>query len=290
VSSQHALSRLSNRLLQEDGGRRITEKVLDRDYGITVLLNGLSKSQLGDFLAFKGGTAIKKCYFLNYRFSQDLDFTLRSNEWTVHSLEDLFFSLFSDLADETGLGFSLETPLSSARNTLNSRIHYAGLTPSVQPEAIKLDITIRERIVFETPNRPILGYPEYQVTGDESGIAVYSLFEILTEKAVAILDAVRSEPRDLYDLAQLWDDSGMEADELAQSVEEKIQFRISDLGHDVSRYSGKLNFVGKEAAYQQSWESRLSHQMSNLAEFKGVYRTVRKVLRQAGLLDRGWTG
>ncbi len=27
-------------------------------------------------LAFKGGTALKRCYFGDYRFSEDLDFTL----------------------------------------------------------------------------------------------------------------------------------------------------------------------------------------------------------------------
>ena len=28
-----------------------------------------------DSLVFKGGTALKKCYFDNYRFSEDLDFS-----------------------------------------------------------------------------------------------------------------------------------------------------------------------------------------------------------------------
>jgi len=31
---------------------------------------------LRDRLFFKGGTALKKCYFPDYRFSEDLDFTL----------------------------------------------------------------------------------------------------------------------------------------------------------------------------------------------------------------------
>jgi predicted nucleotidyltransferase component of viral defense system len=30
---------------------------------------------LRDTLVFKGGTALKKCYFGDYRFSEDLDFT-----------------------------------------------------------------------------------------------------------------------------------------------------------------------------------------------------------------------
>jgi uncharacterized protein len=40
------------------------------------LLMGLSDSLLRSLLAFKGGTAIKKIYFPDYRYSEDLDFTL----------------------------------------------------------------------------------------------------------------------------------------------------------------------------------------------------------------------
>jgi len=72
---QRNLSLLSNRLA-EQGGRRIPENVLERDYCLSWFLVGLSRSPLRDRLAFKGGTALKKCYFADYRFSEDLDFTL----------------------------------------------------------------------------------------------------------------------------------------------------------------------------------------------------------------------
>ena len=36
----------------------------------------MSQSQLGELLVFKGGTALKRCHFGDYRFSEDLDFTL----------------------------------------------------------------------------------------------------------------------------------------------------------------------------------------------------------------------
>ena len=72
---QSNLSRLSNRLAKS-GGRRIPEAVLERDYSIAWFLIGLSKVALRQKLAFKGGTALKRCYFADYRFSEDLDFTL----------------------------------------------------------------------------------------------------------------------------------------------------------------------------------------------------------------------
>ena len=40
------------------------------------VLAGISEvPELRETLAFKGGTALKKCYFSDYRFSEDLDFS-----------------------------------------------------------------------------------------------------------------------------------------------------------------------------------------------------------------------
>ena len=71
---QRNLSLLSNELARK-GGRLIPEAVLERDYCLSWFLVGLSQSSLREILLFKGGTAIKKCYIADYRFSEDLDFT-----------------------------------------------------------------------------------------------------------------------------------------------------------------------------------------------------------------------
>src|SRR5260370_25157955 len=73
---QRNLSLLANRLHKEHGGRRIPEAVLERDYCLGWFLVGLGQSRLGQILIFKGGTALKRCHFGDYRFSEDLDFTL----------------------------------------------------------------------------------------------------------------------------------------------------------------------------------------------------------------------
>src|SRR5258708_26038636 len=73
---QRNLSLLANRLHKEHGGRRIPEAVLERDYCLAWFLVGLGQSRLGQILIFKGGTALKRCHFGDYRFSEDLDFTL----------------------------------------------------------------------------------------------------------------------------------------------------------------------------------------------------------------------
>ena len=68
---QRNLSLPSNRLARA-GGRRIVESVLERDYCLAWFFAGLSRTPLREVLAFKGGTALKRCYFADYRFSEDL--------------------------------------------------------------------------------------------------------------------------------------------------------------------------------------------------------------------------
>lgn len=72
---QRNLSLLFNELARK-GGRRIPESVLERDYCLSWFLIGLAQRSLKEVLLFKGGTAIKKCYVPDYRFSEDLNFSL----------------------------------------------------------------------------------------------------------------------------------------------------------------------------------------------------------------------
>ena len=59
-------------------GRRhgVSIETIQRDYSATVLLFVISKFCKIPEMVFKGGTSIKKIYFPDGRFSEDLDFTL----------------------------------------------------------------------------------------------------------------------------------------------------------------------------------------------------------------------
>ena len=63
-------------------------EVLERDYLLSWVLAGIARTPaLRDSLAFKGGTALKKCYFRDYRFSEDLDFTGLDSAPTGEAME-----------------------------------------------------------------------------------------------------------------------------------------------------------------------------------------------------------
>jgi len=54
----------------------VPREILERDYLLSWILAGIDEvAVLRDGVAFKGGSALRKCYFGDYRFSEDLDFS-----------------------------------------------------------------------------------------------------------------------------------------------------------------------------------------------------------------------
>jgi uncharacterized protein len=54
----------------------VPQGTIEKDYVLSVVLREIAESELSKSLVFKGGTAIKKVYFTEARFSEDLDFTV----------------------------------------------------------------------------------------------------------------------------------------------------------------------------------------------------------------------
>lgn len=54
--------------------------IIEKDYVLGWILAGIhAHPELTDKWVFKGGACLKKCFFETYRFSEDLDFTLRDS-------------------------------------------------------------------------------------------------------------------------------------------------------------------------------------------------------------------
>ena len=58
----------------------VRDQQIEKDYILSWILKGIAQhEQLSKVIVFKGGTVLKKIYFEDYRFSEDLDFTLINN-------------------------------------------------------------------------------------------------------------------------------------------------------------------------------------------------------------------
>lgn len=274
---QRNISLLSNRLANK-GGRRIPEAVLERDYCLAWFLVGLSRSSLRDIFAFKGGTALKRCYMGDYRFSDDLDFTLvRTTSFEKILAELEMISAEVHKASGIVIRYSREDR-KSHQNSYTFYLAYEGPLPGMTAKEVKVDITNKEQIVLPLQEKPVLkGYEEYEDLPDDATILVYSLEEILTEKVVALADRARNEPRDLYDVWYLTEMKNMDLSTLIPEITAKLEFRGRGLEGMVEEF-GK-----KEARLKKLWQMRLASQMAELPHFEEVFRSVQRTFRGAKL-------
>jgi predicted nucleotidyltransferase component of viral defense system len=271
---QRNISLLSNRLSKS--GRRIREDVLERDYCLAWFLCALAQSDLREVLAFKGGTALKRCYSPEYRFSEDLDFTLSSNT-AFEDIQKRLESVYASVKEGSGIGFAFDRKdTNSHMNSHTFYLKYTGPLPSGND--VKVDITIQEHIVFPLQDRAILrGYDEFYDIPEGRRIRVYSLEEITAEKLMALADRVRNEPRDLYDLWYLTSEAGIAISSVADAVLQKLAFRDKP-------FDGLEKAIAdKEGRLKALWSKRLAYQMIELSEFDAVFRSVRRSIRQARL-------
>jgi uncharacterized protein len=269
------ISLLSNRLAKT-GGRRFREDVLERDYCLAWFLTALAESDLKGVLAFKGGTALKRCYFSDYRFSEDLDFTL-IEAIPLEELLNRLKSVYAAIRESSGISFDLDrTDPQKHTNSHTFYLKYVGPLPGGND--VKVDITIREQLVYPLQRRPVLrGYEEFTDLPAGQPLEVYSLEEIAAEKTIALADRARNEPRDLYDLWYLTSNAQIELASQVDAIRKKLVFRGKP-------FEGIANAIQKkEARLEALWTGRLANQMSALPEFDEVFRVLRRTLRQADL-------
>ena len=168
---------------------------LEKDYAITWLLYGIysQDSKLRDLLIFKGGTAIRKVYFPEWRLSEDLDFTLLQEVDPLRFRGNLDEALLS-LNERSNLTYSIDSFAASTHAVLLD-VQFTG--PLRFKNRISLDVSLKERLVQEPEWRKVRsGYdiPEFEVL-------VYSLDEIIVEKIRSIIQ--RGKARDYYDTWRL---------------------------------------------------------------------------------------
>lgn len=273
---QRKISLISNKSVTSNK-KRVSEIVIEKDYCISWFLIGLANNVLKNFLIFKGGTALRRCYFQDYRFSEDLDFTLIKEI----SLDDIIKNLaesFVYIRGETGIAFEISNQEPSTENTHTLYISYVGPLPG-SPKQIKIDITFKEILLCPSNIKALIKtYPEYSDFPPNVEIEVYSLEEIVIEKICAILSMFRNEPRDLFDLDYLLNVEGIEVVHLEELVDKKLEYKGISLDSIRGQYDKKENRL------KILWEKRLSQQMNDLPEFEGVYRNVRRKLRKFGIL------
>lgn len=253
----------------------ISDRTVEKDYVITWLLCGLSQSALAEHLAFKGGTALRKTYFANYRYSEDLDFTIVGRIERAAILDDLSTAL-KVLARERGFEFELpERGVEQRAESMTAHVRFVGpLGARRASRDVKIDFTLVERLVFPTVDRCILS--NYSDRIDRT-ICTYAIEEIVVEKLCAVIG--RTEPRDIYDLHYLFQSSCMDGCDLRAAFAEKAAFK------NIAPAHLQEVLIKKRPTIERMWDNRLRHQVKDLPYVDQVFRELQRNMRAASLFD-----
>ena len=265
------LFRLQSKLTRKN--RTIPVVSLEKDYMLTWILIGISRTKASKLFSFKGGTALKKFYFDNYRFSEDLDFTLMENI-SIDELEGLLEEVYSVVLDASNLRLAF----SSKENHTNSYIFYINysgpLGADITKRQVKIDFTIDEKLIYSPIMRTLnKEYDEYVDIPEDIKLRVYPLKEIFIEKYMSIMDKARNEPRDIYDLWYLVSKECLKYDLLGPKIRKKGEYK------DLNNFDILTVLNKKEKNYKTLWDKRLGDQMLDLPYFDEVYRELKRRLR-----------
>ncbi len=181
--------------------------LIEKDYYLTLILSRVH--ELSEDLIFKGGTCLNKVYYVYYRLSEDLDFSMALPQYEatrgqrrkciqpVKDKIEKFVEQFGMRIDDAG---------NPGRNESKQYIYYFVYQSALREvEAkIKFEIGLRFNPINPVEKRQVQHAFLHPFTGDplfDGGkINCLSLNELIAEKLRASAIRIKVAPRDFYDL------------------------------------------------------------------------------------------
>lgn len=290
---------LRTRLQEARKQRGLPWEVLERDYLLSWILAGLMEvGTLKETLIFKGGTALKKCYFGDYRFSEDLDFSglegVPTGEAMKIAVEQACASAKQLLEEYAPVEivcerYTAKDPHPSGQEAFTIRARFPW-----QRELhtrVMIETAIDETVLMPPRKKKILH--EYGEPFN-AHIQVYALEEIIAEKLRAILQHMeklerrgwsRSRARDYYDLWRVLGTykTELELSDFSSFLRDKCAIRnVTFKGPEDFFQDTMLAYVEK------TWESWLGPLVPNLPPFQTVINELRpQIVEFIAFVDAG---
>jgi len=249
----------------------VRDQQIEKDYVLSWILKGLAQNEnLSNVLVFKGGTVLKKFYFKNYRYSEDLDFTLLDDSITNEQIFEWFKQTFEFVREEANIPLEIIDNNEHEDGGINFYISFIGpLGGQRSNKKIKVDISRSEKMEF----KPVINkaFKVYTDT-DEFKLLCYPLEEVLIEKMRSVMQ--RMQARDFYDIWYLMEKHGLNIDFYMNEFKNKCAAK----GLKFSMFPAKLS--ERIPQYKGRWQVSMNDQIKDLPGFEQVEREVQRNLKK----------
>ena len=248
----------------------VRDSQIEKDYILSWILCGIaSHSELPKEIVFKGGTVLKKVYFDDYRYSEDLDFTLiadRSND----QLRKWFEEVFDYIKEEANIPLQIIDQNDHEDGGMNFYISYIGpFGGDGSNKKVKVDISRSEKLVFDAVTKPaIINYSDLQ----DHELLCYPLEEVLVEKLRSTMQ--RMQPRDYYDIWYLLEVYGMDIDFFVPEFIEKCKAK------DIDPLAFHKSIEKRIPQYRGRWSKSMADQIQDSPPFEQVEREMNRHLKK----------
>jgi predicted nucleotidyltransferase component of viral defense system len=249
----------------------VRDQQIEKDYVLSWILKGISQhEQLSKVIVFKGGTVLKKIYFEDYRFSEDLDFTLIKNQITNEQIFECFKEVFEYVKEEANIPLAIIDNNEHEDDGINFYIRYTGpLGGQGNNKRVKVDISRNEQLEYTPVMKDVIvGYSDLEA----HQLLCYPLEEVLVEKMRTIMQ--RMQARDFYDIWFLLEQYGLNAAFHMKEFEKKCASK--NLKH--SDFPKKL--AERLPQYKGRWKNSMNEQIKDLLDFDQVEREVQRHLKK----------
>jgi len=257
--SRAELQRLANR-------ERVALGMLEKDYVLTEVLKALPQlTALRENVVFKGGTALRKVYFSHWRYSEDLDFTVKC-DIPKEELRQHFDSWYQQVEQTTQIRLATKM-LHKANGYARIRTQFLG--PLTHPAMIYMDLSFDEPLCLEPQLRKVLTAP---FPNEERTVQVYPLEELLAEKMRSLIE--RGKSRDYYDVWRLLKEgcSRINLELLGAVLDKKLKHKGLSL-------RATEDFLPENpAAIKRYWEKDLRQQVTMLLPLEDMLNELKEML------------
>jgi predicted nucleotidyltransferase component of viral defense system len=267
------------------GALGLEPRVIDHDYVLGCYLCFLgTQSTVQKKWLFKGGTALRKCYFEEYRFSEDLDFTVLGII-SVENLRNILHSANIAMQDAIGIRTDEREIVVDiieddyGKESYEARIYYFGpWNYGGSPRSIRIHTNRDESLVFQTNMLSVFHQYSDREELPPASVQVYSLEEMMAEKLRAFSGQRKQAiPHDIFDLYHLSRNVDS-VDKVVEAFPKKCQAKgISLDAIDL----GKV--IARKSEYENNWRQGLEYLIpSNLkVSFEEAWHTSLKLLEKS---------
>lgn len=267
----------------------VLKTTIDKDWVLGHFIDGIyAIPELKEALIFKGGTCLRKCYFPNYRFSEDLDFTCTNPKFEL--TEKMLNKLVQTITERTEIPLHIEElkPLKHKEKLTGYKAiikfwgadhprNQAPPPPERWTTSIKIEIILYELMIFPIETKEVHHPYSDQLSQSPLAIPCYSIHEVLSEKLRALIQRSYTAPRDFYDI---WYLSNNVKDINWEKVKEAFLKKMKYKGLEFTGIEQMIN-EDNDKRLKAAWKNSLGHQIPKV-QLPG-YEEIKKEL--GGLLN-----